>query len=182
MRAKSDKDAMVEIICEGKFLRFCRKGEWEYVQRNNCSGIVILVAMTRDRRVILVEQYRLPVGRKAIEFPAGLINDRGHAAKESILSAARRELLEETGYKAKKMVKLLDGPVSCGFSADMVTVVQAKDVEKVSRGGGDAFESIVVHEVPLEGIDRWLNAMKRRGYLVEPKIYTGLYFLKTYNK
>lgn len=182
MRAKSDKRATVDVIYEGKFLRFCRKGEWEYVQRNNCSGIVIIVAMTRDRHVILVEQYRPPVGRKAIEFPAGLVNDRGHTTKESILSAARRELLEETGYKAKRMVKLLEGPVSSGSSADMVTMVQAKDVQKISRGGGDEFESIIVHEVPLEEMDRWLNKMKRRGYLVEPKVYTGLYFLKTYNK
>ena len=60
----------------------------------------------------------------------------------------------------------------------MVTIVRALDLKKVSPGGGDEFESIVVHEVPLEETDRWLATMRRKGYLVEPKIYTGLYFLK----
>lgn len=182
MRARTGRKAKKEIIHNGKFLRFIRKGEWEYVERNNCSAIVIIVAMTKKRHVLFVEQYRPPVGRKAIEFPAGLVNDRGSKRRESIYSAAKRELLEETGYQAGSMVKLLEGPVSSGSSSDMVIMVQARNVRKVSQGGGDEFETIIVHEVPLDETDRWLLKMRRKGYLVEPKIYTGLYFLKTYNK
>ena len=179
MRAKINKKARKEIIHEGKFLRFVRRGEWEYVERNNCSAIVIIVAMTDEKRVLFVEQYRPPVERRAIEFPAGLVNDRGQRRPESILTAARRELLEETGYKAGKMTKLLDGPVSSGSSSDMVTILHAQNLEKVSRGGGDEFESIIVHEVPLDETDRWLAKMRRKKYLIEPKIYTGLYFLRS---
>lgn len=181
MRAQTNCKAKRKIIHEGQFLRFVCKGDWEYVERNNCSAIVIIVAMTEDDHVIFVEQYRPPVGKKAIEFPAGLVNDRGHKKKESILSAAKRELLEETGYQAGRMVKILEGPVSSGSSADMVTIVQAKNVRKVSGGGGDEFESIIVHAVPLDDTDQWLTKMRRKGYLIEPKIYTGLYFLLKQN-
>ena len=182
MRAHVGKSAKKEIIHNGKFLRYVRKGGWEYVERNNCSAIVIIVAKTDDNRVLFVEQYRPPVKKRVVEFPAGLVNDGEFKRRESILSAAKRELLEETGYKAGKMTKLLEGPVSSGSSADMVTIVQAQNLKKVSQGGGDEFEAIIVHEVPLIETDQWLSKMRRKGYLIEPKIYTGLYFLKTYNK
>ena len=178
MRVKTDKKEKKEIIHEGRFLRFARKGGYEYVERNNCSAIVIIVAMTDDKRVLFVEQYRPPVGRRVIEFPAGLINDQGAKRTESLLAGAKRELLEETGYVAGKMTKILEGPVSSGSSADMVTLLCARNLRKAGPGGGDEFESIIVHEVPLDETDRWLAKMSRKKYLVEPKIYAGLYFLR----
>ena len=165
------------ILAEGDFLRLVREGEWEYIERNNCRGIVIILAMTDDRKVILVEQYRQPVHKKVIEFPAGLISDDPKHKKESLIGAAKRELLEETGYKAQRMVKLLTGPVSSGSSADLVTMVRAYGLKKVSPGGGDHTERIRVHAVPLTKAERWLMRMSARGCLIEPKVYTGLYFL-----
>jgi len=179
MRAQPKKNTKKVIVHEGKFLRFVRRGDWEYTERSNCSAVVIIVAMTDDRKVLFVEQYRPPVQGKAIEFPAGLVNDSAVKRRESLLTAARRELLEETGYAAGKMTKLLEGPSSSGSSADMVTIVHATDLRKVGEGGGDDFESIVVHEVPLDDADRWLAKMRKKKYLIEPKIYAGLYFLKT---
>ncbi len=163
-------------------MRLVKKGEWEFVERNNCSGIVIIVAMTDDQKVIFVEQYRPPVDKRVIEFPAGLVNDHCHLKTESLLTAAKRELLEETGYQAQRMVELLKGPVSSGSSGDIVTMVLATGLKKVALGGGaDEFESIIVHEVDLKDVDAWLKRMENKAYLVEPKIYTGLYFLKNYN-
>ena len=171
-----------KVVHEGEFLRFIRKGRWEYVERNNCSAIVIIAALTEDNHVVFVEQYRPPVDKMVIEFPAGLVNDRKGKKKESNLSAAKRELLEEAGYKALKWTEILEGPVSSGSSADLVTLFLASDAQKVSEGGGDETESIVVHLVPLSNVDQWLLKMQDKGCLVEPKIYTGLYFLKTYNR
>jgi len=182
MRAYSNKNSKEKIIYNGRFLKFIQKGEWEYIKRNNCTAIVIIVAMTRDRHVLFVEQYRPPVGKIAIEFPAGLVNDRGHRIKESMVTAAKRELLEETGYKAGRLIKLLEGPVSSGSCADLVTMYLAKNVQKISDGGGDDLESIIVHKIPIRQINRWLIKMKRKGCLVEPKIYAGLYLLNIYNK
>jgi ADP-ribose pyrophosphatase len=178
MRAQVRKKPPKQILRSGKFLHFVCKEGWEYFEHNSCTAIAIIVAMTDEQRVIFVEQYRAPVGKKVIEFPAGLVNDHGAKRRESILTAAKRELLEETGYEARKVVKLLEGPVSSGSSADIVTMVRAFGLRKIAKGGGDEMENITVHEIPLREADRWLSSMRRKGRLIEPKIYTGLYFLK----
>ena len=166
------------IVHEGRYLRLIHRDGWEYFERCNCTGIVIIVAKTRERKVILVEQFRLPVGKKVIEFPAGLVNDRQFKKKESLEKAALRELFEETGYRAKGVRRLLTGPVSAGACADLVTMVEAYGLRKVGRGGGDETENITVHEVPLQNVRPWLRQKEKEGYLVEPKVFTGLYFLK----
>jgi ADP-ribose pyrophosphatase len=166
------------IIKEGKYLRLIRQGGWEFSQRANCTGIVVIIAMTVDKKVILIKQFRPPVNRYCIEFPAGLVNDRLHRTKESMATAARRELLEETGYKAQKIAKVLTGPVSPGSSADLMTLFLAEGLSKVNEGGGDHTEDIEVCEVPFTRIIGWLKKMEHQGCLVDPKVYAGLYFLK----
>ena len=177
MRPPRKKKSRRTILHEGDFLRMVREGDWEYIERTNCRGIVIILAMTDDQKIILVEQYRQPVHKNVIEFPAGLICDDQKHANESLTTAAKRELLEETGYKARKIVKLLTGPVSSGSSADLVTLFRAYGLTKISAGGGDHTEAIRVHEVPLRQAEQWLQKMSRRSYLIEPKVYTGLFFL-----
>ena len=181
MRVRLNKKSKRKTVYEGNFLELVTHGGWEYIKRKNCTAIVIIVAVTKAGEVLFVEQFRPPVGKIAIEFPAGLANDGAQSKTETILEAAKRELLEETGYRARRLRKILEGPVSSGCSADLVTMYLARDVEKVADGGGDEFESILVHKVPLKEADDWLTAMKRKGRLIEPKIYAGLYHLKTYN-
>jgi ADP-ribose pyrophosphatase len=166
------------VIKEGKFMRLIRQGGWEYVQRSNCTGIVVIVAMTDDRRMILLKQFRPPVNRYCIELVAGLVNDQGKVRKESMATAAKRELLEESGYKAKKMTQILVGPVSPGSSADCMTLFLAEGLVKSGQGGGDHTEDIEVFEIPMVRVESWLREMERRGCLVDPKVYTGLYFLR----
>jgi ADP-ribose pyrophosphatase len=182
MVRKKTKIGKPQIMAQGRFIRVLRQDGWEYVQRYNCSGIVVILAMTKDRKVILARQYRLPVNGEVIEFPAGLMNDGASKRREGAIAAARRELLEETGYLAKKIVKVMAGPAGSGLSADILTVVRATGLKKVSSGGGDATENITVCEVPLAKVEKWLSRMMRQGYLVDPKVYAGLYFLKNYNK
>ncbi len=165
------------IISEGRFIRFLSEGGWEYVERNNCNGIVVIVALTADDKVLFTEQYRLPVKTRAIEFPAGLVNDGLSKTRESLESAARRELLEETGYEAQEIKKLIKGPISSGLTSETITFLMAKRLKKVSAGGGDDTESIKVHEVPLTSTEKWLKNMEKKGCVVDPKIYAGLYFL-----
>ena len=112
---KRQKRKKLEILAEGKFIRMLREDGWEYVNRCNCSGIVIILALTDDQKVIFVEQYRLPVRGQVIEFPAGLMNDGSARHHESVAAAAKRELLEETGYLARKIVKVMRGPAGSGF-------------------------------------------------------------------
>ncbi len=167
-----------EVKYEGKFIRFIDDDGWEYVERTNCSGIVIIVSKTDEDKVLFVEQYRVPIKAKSIEFPAGLINDEDQTSDETPIEAARRELLEETGYEAASMEELIFGPVSGGMSTNVVTMVMARGLKKVGAGGGVEGENVTVHEVPLSEVDGWLKIMAEKGFFIEPKIYSGLYFLK----
>ena len=167
------------ILYKGKYLDLIREDHWEYVKRTNCSGIVVIVAKTRDEKVLFVEQFRRPVEAQVIEWPAGLVNDKQSHDPETLEAAARRELLEETGYQAEHLSRLADGPVSSGLSSEIITFFQALDVVKIASGGGDETESIRVHEIPLKEADLWLYEMEKKGFLVDPKVYVGLYFLKT---
>ncbi len=172
------KSAKVTVLKEGQYLRLLSTEGWEFVSRKNCTGVVIILALTEDRKVILVEQYRKPLGRRVIEFPAGLINDRNMKRLESVLTAAKRELFEEAGYRARRMSTVVEGPSSGGSSADMLTMVRAEGLRKVGQGGGVDGEDIVVFEVPLAQVDQWLDEKRSTGVLVDPKIYAGLYFLR----
>ncbi|HXV28013.1 MAG TPA: NUDIX hydrolase [bacterium] len=168
---------MKRTLFEGRFLRLLDHDSWEFVERKNCTGIVIVIAVTEKKKVILIEQLRVPAGKKVIEFPAGLVNDRPNAKRETLKSAAFREFLEETGYRAKKMTELMSGPMNSGISSARVTFFRAEGLKKMHEGGGDPTESIMIHEVPLKKVDSWLKEIQKKGKAVDPKVYAGLYFL-----
>ncbi len=170
----------LDVVSEGKFIRFIKSEEWEYVERSNCTGIVAIIPVTDDKKLVLIEQYRVPVGKKVIEFPAGLVNDKKLSRPEKMITAAKRELLEETGYKAGRIIKIFEGPLSSGITSEMMTFYLATRLKKVSSGGGDMTEDIKVHHVPLAKIDTWLKARRAGGCLVDPKLYGGLYFITKY--
>ena len=90
--------------------------------------------------------------------------------------AARRELLEETGYEARLMRALTCGPPSAGMSSEIVTFLLATGLSRTGRGGGDPTEEIEVHAVPLAEVPAWLEQRSDNGALVDPKVYAGLYF------
>ncbi len=176
---KATRGKKGEVIRSGKFLRLVIRDGWEYVERVNCAGAVIIVAKTDDDKLILVEQFRRPVQKFTIGFPAGLVGDDRGQHGESVISAARREMIEETGYCPSRLRVLFTGPVSAGMCCDIVTIVHASGLKKVGAGGGiDDHENIQVHEVPLKSIDLWLKRKARSGRLVGPNIFAGLYFLE----
>lgn len=166
-----------KVLYDGRWLQMVTVNDWEHVSRKHCTGIVIIVAKTKQNKLILVEQYRPPLAANVIELPAGLVSDKHEYKNESFVTAARRELLEEAGYAAKKFKFLAKGPVSPGLTGETVDFYLASDLEKKHEGGGDETENINVHEIPLAGIQTWLKKMEKKGSIVDPKIYTGLYFL-----
>lgn len=153
-------------------------GGWEACERVKAAGVVTIVAVTRDNRLVLTEQFRPPVGRRVIEMPAGLAGDVAGEEHEALAEAARRELLEETGCSADAMEFLTAGPSSAGLTSEVITFFRAVGVRKTGPGGGDGSESIVLHEVPLAGIRGWLRDREADGLLVDPKVYAGLLFLQ----
>ena len=167
MKAYGSKKDKKVILKKGNFLQLVQVGRWEYSERVNCSAIVIIVSLTDKKEVIFVEQYRPPLRKNVIEFPAGLINDSEINKRESLIAGARRELIEETGYRAGKIKRILTGPVSSGSSGDKINMLLATDLKKVSDGGGVEFETIKVHEIPINNVD---TTMKNFGEDLEKNI------------
>lgn len=166
----------VTTLYEGKFVKLSKNGRWEYAERVNASGAGFIVAVTPARELVLVEQYRVPMQARTIELPAGIIGDEGHGG-EAVEASALRELEEETGFRAARAEILISGPVAPGLASEMMHLVRARDLVRVSAGGGVDNEDITVHVVPLMQVDGWLAQKSGEGLLVEPRIYAALYFL-----
>jgi len=162
----------------GRFVNLVRRGRWEYAERVNTTGIVGIIAVTQDSRIVLVEQFRPPAQRNVIELPAGLAGDVAGQELEALQTAARRELAEETGYEAAHWQQLVTAYPSAGITDEATTLFLARDLRKTGPGEGDGNESITVHEVPLSEIDIWLEQQVGAGKGVDFKVYAGLYFLK----
>lgn len=90
-------------------------------------GAVAVLALDDANRILMIKQYRHPVGRMLWEIPAGLRDVAG----EDPLITARRELLEETGYRARDWQVLADYFSSPGFSTERLRVFLARDLEEV---------------------------------------------------
>ncbi len=168
----------MKTLHKGKYLNFIQEDRWEYVKRNNCSGIVSIFPMKEDGTLIFTEQYRVPVKKWVIEFPAGLAGDIEGTENEQLSEAAQRELFEEVGYCAHEFIPLFEGPPSAGLSGETIHFFLTKGLKKVGEGGGDGSENIKVHEVHISEIDSFLKQKIIEGILIDPKFYAGLYFLK----
>ena len=179
-----------KAIFRGRYLEFFRAScGWEYVSRIGSSGGITIVAITQERRLLLVEQNRAPLKGIAIELPAGLV-DIG----EDELAAVKRELAEETGYHCADVRLLCIGATSPGltdeknsvyFASGLIPIPGAPDDfpgedgsirRAIVRGVADEGERITVHEVPVNGVLPWLSRQRERGAVVDLKVYAGLFF------
>jgi len=165
------------IVYSGRYLRMRDQQGWEYAERTNPQGAVVVVATTAANTVLMVEQYRKPIRATTLEFPAGLIGDDPGERGEAVERAAQRELIEETGWSAGRIEALMHGPSSAGMSNEIQHFVRAFDLTKVGEGGGVSGENITVHEIPVDQIATYVADHAQRGYLIDPKVYAGIYFL-----
>ena len=162
-----------EVLFQGRYLRLLRRERWEYVSPADATGVVAVVALHDDERVVLVEQYREPAGGRVIELPAGLVGD--HDDEETLLEAAKRELLEETGYTADHWTQLVTGLSSAGLTDETITIFCATGLTKTSEGGGVGSESITVHKVAIAELAKWLGEVGTCGKQFDLKLLAGIY-------
>lgn len=160
----------------GRHLRLVVRNGWEFVERPGIRGIVLVVAVTPEDRLLLVEQRREPVDANVLELPAGLAGDAESPPDEPLEEAARRELVEETGWDAKAMERLTSGPPSAGVTSEVITFFRARGLSRVGAGGGVEGEAITVHEVPLAAAEELLREREAGGTLIDPKVWAGLWF------
>jgi len=170
MSDTTDSDLPEEVVWQGKFITAKRRGRWEYVGRARGIRAAVILAVDDEDHVILVDQYRVPLGRRCIELPAGLVGDHDDDPDEDTLLAGARELEEETGYRAGRMEAIGEFHSSPGMVSESFTLMRAHDLVKVGPGGGVDSEDIVVHRVPLHGIAQAIAAFRAEGLAVDVKI------------
>ncbi|MGH9368359.1 MAG: NUDIX hydrolase [Thermoanaerobaculia bacterium] len=168
---RSSADSQEKLLYQGEHLSLKQTGSWEFVERRGKAGGVMVVAVTPEEDLLLVEEYRPPVGGHVISLPAGLVGDGGKA--EDPAEAARRELCEETGYEAAALEFLGGGPSSPGLASERVSFFFARDVRKT--GEPTAEESITLHLVPLPRVRSWAREREREGALIHPLLWAALY-------
>lgn len=169
-----DADQPVETMWEGRFITAKKQGRWEYVSRSRGIRAAVILAVDAQDHVILVDQYRVPLGRRCIELPAGLVGDHDDITGEDAAVAAARELEEETGYRAGRMEKVGDFFSSPGMVSESFTLFRAHDLTQVADGGGVDGEDIVVLRVPVARIGAAIAEWRAQGYAMDVKLLSLL--------
>ena len=133
---------------------------------------VDVIALTGDRNVVLVDQYRHAVGQIRTEFPAGMVDE----AEEPIV-AIKRELLEETGYASQEWHLLGSAAVNPALQTNRIHCFLALGAQKVAEQDLDEGEAIRTHELPLPELVEQVEA----GSLELPALQlASLYLLQSY--
>ena len=155
---------------QGRFVTAKKRGRWEYVSRSRGIRAAVILAVDADDHVLLVEQFRVPLGRNCIELPAGLIGDNDGPENETPLAAAGRELEEETGYRASELEEVGCFFSSPGMVSESFTLLRARGLTKISEGGGVEGENITVHRVLLSQLPAFLETKRKEGCGVDVRM------------
>lgn len=129
-------------------------------------GSSVILPVTDDRKIILIRQYRVAISTEIWELPAGTRDPR-----ETFLQTARRELREETGYRASRWQKLLEYFPSPGFLNESMAIFLAEGL-KPGPASPEADEQITVHAVSLTKALQ----MIREGKICDSKTIIGLLY------
>ena len=156
-----------EIVWQGKFITAKTRGKWEYVSRARGIKAAVILAV-EDDHVLLVEQYRVPLGALCLELPAGLVGDEREG--EAVAAAAARELEEETGYRPARVEMVGEFYSSPGMVSESFYLVRAEGLEQVGAGGGVDDEDIRVHRVKLTDIAAFIAAKRAEGCAMDVKL------------
>jgi ADP-ribose pyrophosphatase len=162
-----DSDAPLETMWAGKYISVFKRGRWEYVSRTGSTNAVVILA-EHEGKVILIEQYRVPVGGRCLELPAGLVGDEDEHA--TVEGTAVKELEEETGFTCDRVERLGEFHSSPGMVAESFTLVRAHGVRRVGDGGGNEHEDITVHLVPRDEIPEFVRQRRDAGSAVDVKL------------
>lgn len=169
-----------KTLWEGKFIkttlityedRCGRQREWEAVSRVKHNDVVVIVPVTVDDELLLIEQYRPSLDKYIIELPAGLV-----VPGEDLISAGRRELIEETAHTSDDIVLLDEGVMSTGINTEKWRILVARNVRKVHGDVREAHppdenEDIDIIKVPLKAVYQVLENYSGAGSEIDLRIY-----------
>ena len=134
-------------------------------------GAAVIIPCLPDGRLILIHQLRIAVGKEIWEFPAGTL-EKG----ESDSQCARRELQEETGWKAGRLQKLVEFYPTPGVSTERMIIFLAGNLKLVSAQNPDKDEELEVHIFTARQLDKMIRA----GQIIDGKTILGFLYYKQY--
>ena len=171
-----------ELLHRGRFLEFrvdtIERADGRRARRDVAvhPGAVAIVAVDPEGRVLLVRQYRHPAGQALLEIPAGTLDrDPSSGATEDPDVAARRELEEETGYRARRWERLTDFWTAPGFATERIFLYLATDLVPAGPDRLDPDEDEALELVRLP----WPEAVAaaERGEINDAKSLVGILWL-----
>ena len=162
----------MKVAWAGNYVEVIVDGRWEYVKRARGIGAAVILALTDAGEVVLVEQPRVPLGRRCIELPAGLVGDETDG--EEAAASAERELEEETGFAADHWEELGEFASSPGMLGETFRLFRATGLRRIGDGGGVGHEEIVTHVVKLAEVPAFLAAKRAEGCAVDVKLLAVL--------
>ncbi len=154
-----------ELVYDGKFIQVIARhfvdgggnqNIWETVRRKTHGNSMAIVAITKDREIILEKTFRVPLNCYVFELPAGLIDKKGESEPEAI----RRELLEETGYQVNSLEELVQGPLNTALLDDIMVIYLGTDAYLVQKPQLEDTEDIEVVKIPLDNFLNYLLTQK----------------------
>lgn len=159
-----------ETVWQGKYIEAKRDGRWEWAARTRNIGAAVILAIDHGH-VLLVEQFRVPLGARTIELPAGLVGDE--AEGETIEDAAIKELREETGWLAEHVEPLGTFASSPGMVSETFELVRATGLRD---SGEPPEEGIALHRVALADVTAFLARKRGEGFIIDVKLLALLSF------
>jgi ADP-ribose pyrophosphatase len=166
----------MSIEWQGRYLEVHREGSWEYAARRGAMGAAVILALTAAGEIVLVEQYRVPHGARSIELPAGLIGDT--SGDDDALTAAARELHEETGFAAAHWQDFGVFATSPGMSSESFHLLKATGLTRTGAGGGVDDEAIIVHVVAIDRLNDFLGDARARGLVIDCRLVVAMGLVK----
>lgn len=167
-----------QVVHQGTYMQFTKDTVLDADGREHTRdtvihpGAVTIVAITPDRRLLLVRQYRHAAGEALLELPAGKLDRQPDGSTEDRLLAARRELTEETGYRAEQWRELSTFFTAPGFASELMTTFLATGLSPDPEyKGPDIDERLELEMVPFDEA----LALAKKGELRDAKTLLGIY-------
>ncbi len=134
---------------------------------------VNVIALTNKDEIVLIEQFRHGIEETILEIPGGMVDEN-----ESAETAARRELLEETGYSSKEFVALGKSRPNPAIQNNWIHHFAAFDCEKKGETDFDEHENVVTKLFPLADIRQLIES----GKITHSLAITAFYFFNLHDK
>ncbi len=165
------------VVFQGKYLQLHHadvrlpNGETSYREYLKHPGAVMIMPLFDNGDVLLERQYRYPLRKVFVEFPAGK-KDEG----ETPLDTAQRELLEETGYRAERYTHVTDIHNALAYCDEVIHFYLAEGLTQVSEQQLDDNEFVQLLRVPLSELMAWI----KNGWVPDVKTQLGAFWLQDY--